>query len=100
MKKYFYEADKRLKEKAYQSYARVHTMPAVIIVYAESEKDAEKLAREKLRAIYQGSGVLLENFRLARCADVPVDWSYGYGDERRSGDTDGIPDTVGNSQIR
>jgi hypothetical protein len=32
--------------------------------------------------------------------DLPVDWSYGYGDERKSGRTGDIGDLVGDHVIR
>lgn len=90
MKKYFYEAQKKQLEKPTEPFY-VYCAPAKCFVTAESEEEAAVLAQKKLTEQYQGTGVVLGKPVLTKVADLPVDWSYGYGDERKSGD---VGDTV------
>ncbi len=99
MKKYYFQAQKKQLEKATEpSY--VYCAPAKCFVLAESEAEAAALAEAKLREMYHGTGVVLGRAVLTKCAELPVDWSYGYGDGRKSGDTASIGDLVGNNVIR
>lgn len=99
MKKYYFQAQKKQLEKPTEpSY--VYCAPAKCFVLAESEAEAAVLAEKKLREMYHGTGVVLGKAELTKCAELPVDWSYGYGDERKSGDTASIGDLVGNYVIR
>lgn len=99
MKKYVYEASKKQLEKPTEpKYIFCHT--SQVIVYAETDEEALVLAEAKLRARNHGTGVVLSPAKLVRCDELPVDWSYGYGDERKTGDTASIGDLVGNHVIR
>ena len=99
MKKYYFEAQKKQLEKPTEpSY--VYCAPAKCFVLAESEAEAAVLAEKKLGEQYYGSGFVLGKPVLTKCVELPVDWSYGYGDERKSGDTASIGDLVGNNVIR
>ena len=84
MKKYFFEADKTQLEKPTEP-KYVFCAPARITVCAETEAEARALAEEKFRQEFLGTGFLLAELRLADTKDLPVDWSYGYGDGRGSG---------------
>lgn len=99
MKKYVFEAAKKQWEKPTE-LKQYFVKTAEVIVYAETEEEAKKLAEEKLCRKYRGSGTILGEVRFVRCDELPVDWSYGYGDERKSGDTAGIGDLTGNNVIR
>ena len=99
MKKYFYEAPKKQLEKPTEPYY-VCCATAKCWVLAENETEAFELASRKLHAENDGTGVVLGTPVLTKCAELPVDWSYGYGDARRSGDTASIGDLVGNNVIR
>lgn len=99
MKKYTYQAAKHLHEKPGQT-KYIFTPPARVTVVAENEAEAEKLAERSLEKKFFGTGILLDKAVLVDCAELPVDWSYGYCGERSSGATDTIPDRVGGSKIR
>ena len=99
MKKYFFEAQKKQLEKPTEPLY-VYCAKARCFVYAENEEEAAVLAEKKFQEKYYGSGTILGKPVLTKCADLPVDWSYGYGDERKSGDTASIGDLVGNNVIR
>ena len=85
MKKFFFEVDKKQLEKPTEpSY--LFCAPARVWAAAETEEEARALAAEKLRAKYHGSGTLLGcDLRLTKAADAAVDWSYGYGEDRKAG---------------
>lgn len=99
MKKFFFEAAKTQWEKPTE-HKYLFCATAKTIVYAENEEEARVLAEEKLREEYYGTGILLGKVKLMDIESLPVDWSYGYGDERRSGSTSDIGDLVGNNVIR
>jgi hypothetical protein len=99
MKKYVYEAAKNQWEKPTEP-RYIFCRKAQIAVTAETEEEARAIAAARLREQYLGTGVILGEVQLADIKDLPVDWSYGYGDERRSGDTAAIGDLVGNNVIR
>ena len=85
MKKYFFELDKKQLEKPTEPMY-VFCAPARVWAMAESEEEARALALEKLNAKYHASGVYLgKDLRLTKAAELPVDWNYGYGDERLAG---------------
>ena len=84
MKKYIFETDKTQWEKPTEP-KYVFCAPAQVTVCAETETEAKALAEGKLRQQYAGTGFLLGSVRLAQVIDMPVDWSYGYGDDRSSG---------------
>ena len=99
MKKYEFEASRKQLEKPTEPKYLFNTT-AKTIVYAEDECEAEILAKDKLEQEYYGTGVVLGEPLMVRCSELPIDWSYGYGDARRSGPTDSIGDLVGNHVIR
>lgn len=86
MKKFFFEADKKQWEKPTEP-KYVFCAPARVWAVAENEAEARALALDKLNAKYRGTGTLIddEHLRLTKSADLPVDWSYGYGEARRAG---------------
>lgn len=99
MKKYYFEAQKKQLEKPTEpSY--IHCAAATCFVLAGSEAEAVALAEKKLAGQYNGTGFILGKPVLTKCVELPVDWSYGYGDGRRSGDTAAIGDLAGNNVIR
>lgn len=99
MKKYLFEAAKKQLEKpAEPKY--VFCAAAKTTVCAENKETALTLAQEKLRREYSGSGIQLGQVKLVAEYDLPTDWSYGYGDARRSGPTEEIGDLVGGNVIR
>ena len=99
MKKYIYEAAKKQLEKPTEpKYMFCHTVQA--IVYADSKAKAKKLAEEKLHEMTAGTGVVIGEAQFVACYDLPVDWSYGYGDERKTGATKKIKNLTGNYVIR
>ena len=99
MKKYFYEAQKKQLEKPTEPLY-VSCAPARCWVLAEDEAEAVVKAAAKLDEKYHGTGTILGTPVLTKVSELPVDWSYGYGDDRRSGDTASIGDLVGNYVIR
>ena len=86
MKKYYFEANKKQLEKPTEPLY-VFCAPARVWAVAETEEEARAAAAEKLNAKYHGTGALLddEHLRLTKSADLPVDWSYGYGEDRGTG---------------
>lgn len=98
MKRYFFEAERVQLEKPTE-LRYVFCAPAQTDVYAEDEVEARLLAEEKLHSQYEGTGVRLGEMYLTDIASLPADWSYGYGDERKRGDTASIPDRVGRDRI-
>ena len=99
MKKFYFEAAKKQLEKPTEpKYVFCATAKAWAV--AETEAEAKALAAAKLQAKYHGAGVVLGEPVLTKSAELPVDWSYGYGDARKSGDTASIGDLVGNNVIR
>lgn len=100
MKTFYFEAEKTLLDKAYQNYACDHVMPARARVFAADEASALEMAEKKLHDKYDGTGVILGEVHLARHYDTAIDWSYGYGDERITGDSERIPDLEGSAKIR
>jgi hypothetical protein len=99
MKKYFFEAAKKQLEKPTEPLY-INCAKAKCWVIAEDEAQAAVLASEKLHKQYDGSGTVLGKPSITKVVDLPVDWSYGYGDERKSGDTASIGDLVGKNVIR
>ncbi len=99
MKKYFFEAEKIQWEKPNEP-KHVCSAAAMTAVIAASEAEAQTLAEAKLEREYYGTGCLLGPVKLTGCAELPADWSYGYGAERRSGPTAQIGDLVGKNVIR
>ncbi len=100
MKKYIYEAPKTQWEKP-EIADYIFCAPAEISVLASSEDEAMELARTKIQKQYTGSGqLLLSGLRLVASYDLPVDWSYGYGDERKTGHVPQEIDTVSCYEIR
>lgn len=99
MKKYFIEADKIQWEKPTEP-KHWFAATAKAFVIAENAEQGLRLGTEKLEKEFYGTGTLLKNFRVTGEADLPVDWSYGYGDARKSGRTGDIGDLVGGNVIR
>ena len=99
MKKYVFECAKKQWEKPTQPKA-VFAQNAIINVVAASEEDAKAIACKKLCCEYCGTGVLLGDVKLVKTYDLPVDWSYGYGENSKCGCTCSIGDLVCGSQIR
>ena len=84
MKKYYCEATKKQWEKPTESKQYL-CATAKTIVLAENDEDALKAAALKLREEYLGTGTILGETRITKVAELIVDWSYGYGDERTFG---------------
>jgi hypothetical protein len=97
MKKYVFEAKKKLLDRPSQPNY-LFAPPASVTFIADDETTALERADKALTEQYLGTGVLLSDLHLVRCDELPVDWNYGYGDERVWGDD--ITDMVGNAQIR
>ena len=87
MKQYFFEADKTQHEKPTEP-KYVFCPPARVRVCAETEAEALALAEKEFARQYAGTGILLGTIRMIETRDLPIDWSYGYGDERSSGTAD------------
>ena len=85
MKKYYFEADRTQWEKSTEPNYRF-CAPLQTFVYAETDEEARALAKEKLHALALGTGYrLLGEARMISSHDQPIDWNYGYGDERGTG---------------
>lgn len=99
MKKFIYEAAKKQLEKPTEP-KYIFCSTSKVTVYAETEQEAKALAEAKLHKVNDATGVVITEAKLVGSYDLPVDWSYGYGDERKSGNTAEIGDLVGNHVIR
>ncbi len=99
MKKYVFEAAKKQLEKPTEP-KYVFCATAKATVCAEDENEAKVLAQEQLQKEYYGTGVALGEAKCVAIYDLPGDWSYGYGDARKSGRTEELGDLVGNHVIR
>lgn len=99
MKKFVFEAVKKQLEKPTEP-KYVFCCTAKVTVYADTKAQAKKLAEEKLRENYQGKGTVLGEAMFVSCDELPVDWSYGYGDERQTGAFKKIKNPNGNNVIR
>jgi hypothetical protein len=99
LKKYTFEAPRVQWEKPTEP-KYIFCRTATVTVLAENEAEAKALAEDKLKKEYAGTGMLLGEARLLGVVDLPVDWSYGYGNERKSGATASLGDLVGNNTIR
>ena len=99
MKRYVFEAARKQLEKPTEP-KYVFCPPARTAVYAEDRETALTLAQEKLRTEYTGSGFQLGQVTFVAEYDLPVDWSYGYSDARKSGPTGELGDLVGSNIIR
>ncbi len=84
MKKYFFEATKKQWEKPTEPKQYL-CATAKVTVLAENDEQALELAKAKLREKYLGTGTILGEVRPAGCAELAIDWNYGYGDERKAG---------------
>ena len=84
MKKYIFEATKKQWEKPTEPKQYL-CADARVAVFAEDEAKALELAQKKFRCKFLGTGTILGEIRLADERELPVDWSYGYGDERKAG---------------
>lgn len=99
MKAYYYQANRKQLEKPTEPLY-VSCDAARCKVIAATEAEAAELAAKKLHERFDGTGVVLGQLVLTKSAELPIDWSYGYGDERRSGCTACIGDLVGANRIR
>ena len=95
-RKYLFEAAKTLAERSYPGPYQF-VAPAQVLVLASDETEAREKAAAKLKKAWQGTGVQLGELKLVRSDALPVDWSYGYGDDRKTGS---VSDLVGQSLIR
>ena len=85
MRKYYFEADRTQWEKPTEPKYRF-CATAKTFAYGETEDEARVKAEEKLHRAYAGTGIrLLGQLRLVSSVDLPMDWNYGYGDERKTG---------------
>ncbi len=98
MKKYVFEATKKQWEKPTE-LKQYFVKCATVTVYADNEAEAKKLAEDKLCREYLGTGTILGEIRFVRCDELPADWNYGYGDERKSG-AEGIDYAVAHYVIK
>ena len=87
MKKYIFEATKKQWEKPTEPKQYL-CAAARVAVCAEDEAQACELAAKKFRCKFLGTGTILGEIRLVDCKEFPVDWNYGYGDERKAGNAD------------
>ena len=99
MKKYFFEASKTQLEKPTEP-KYIFCSTAKTYVTAENENDARALAEKKLGEEFYGSGTGLFNMRLVKTVDLPTDWNYGYGDNRKPGTAGAMAELVSQSVIR
>jgi hypothetical protein len=99
LKKYVFEAPRVQWEKPTEP-KYIFCRTATVTVLAADETEAKALAEEKLKKEYAGTGMLLGQARLVSVYDLPVDWSYGYDGDRKSGATALLGDLVGNNTIR
>ncbi len=99
MKKYFYQAAKHQLEKPTEPQY-VSCAPATVIVFADSRQEADRLAQEKLECQFYGTGLVLGAPQLVKEADLPVDWSYGYGENCRPGDAESMAALKAGNVIR
>lgn len=86
MKKFYFEADRKQWEKPTEP-KYMFCATAKVWAVAETEEEARAIALRKLADKYDGTGILLDEprLRLTKSAELPVDWSYGYGDARSTG---------------
>ena len=89
MKKYYYEAKKLLLDRPTEPNY-LFCAPARTWVIAENEEQALELARKSLVQEYHGSGIALNEPYLTKVVDLPVDWNYGYGDDRHPNPTEDL----------
>ena len=99
MKKYYYEAQKKQLEKESEPFYICCSKTRCWVI-AEDEAEAEKLAYAELRAKNHATGAVFGKLVMTKCVELPVDWSYGYGENRKSGCTACVGDLVGNDVIR
>ena len=99
MKKYFFEAQKKQLEKPTEPLY-VSCGSAKCHVMAETEEEAYALAEKKLSEQYYATGVVLGRIVLTKAADEPIDWNYGYGDDRREGDAAAMSELISKNVIR
>ena len=99
MKKYIFETKKKQWEKPTEP-KYVFCATAKCTVFAESLEEAKKIAVDKLTRQYLGSGIrFLDDITLLGEYELPVDWSYGYGKDRKTGTTKEIGDLKLNNVI-
>ena len=84
MKKYFFEARITQHEKPTEP-KQFLCAPAKTFVFADDDEAAKKLAAAKLRNEFYGTGYLLGELKITKITDLPVDWQYGYDDDRKAG---------------
>lgn len=84
MKKYYFEAQKKQLEKPTEPLY-VSCATAKCFVFAEDDAEAARKAAAKLEAEYYGTGIKLGVPHMTDCVELPVDWNYGYGDDRKAG---------------
>ncbi len=86
MKKFYFEADRKQWEKPTEP-KYMFCATAKVWAIAETEEEARAVALRKLEEKYHGTGILLDEprLRLTKSAELPADWSYGYGDGRGAG---------------
>ncbi len=84
MKKYIFAAYKKQLEKPTEPL-HVFAQSTKCSVLAENEQEAYKLAEKKMAEINNYGGIVLGKVKLIATAELPVDWNYGYGDERKEG---------------
>ena len=99
MKKYFFEAQKKQLEKPTEPLY-VSCTSAKCWVVAETEAEAVELAGKKFRDMYHGTGVVLGKPVLTKATEPAIDWNYGYGDDRKCGDTAAKAELRANNVIR
>lgn len=99
MKKYYCEASKKQLEKPTEP-KYMFCSKAKTIVFAENENEALVKAAKAFDAKYFGTGVILGKIEITGSYELPVDWSYGYAEDYKSGATEELGDLVGNNVIR
>ena len=85
MKKYYCEAQKKQLEKP--------TEPKY--VFCTTAK-----AAAEVRERYHGTGAVLGEIRITKSVELPVDWSYGEGEDAKPGDQAAMDQLIAHNVIR
>ena len=99
MKKYYCEAQKKQLEKPTEP-KYVFCTTAKCFVLAENDDDARVKAVAEFREMYHGTGAVLGEIRITKSVELPVDWSYGEGEDAKPGDQAAMDQLIAHNVIR
>lgn len=99
MKKYYCEAQKKQLEKPTEP-KYVFCTTAKCFVLAENDDDARVKAAAEFREMYHGTGAALGEIRITKSVELPVDWSYGEGEDAKPGDQAAMDQLIAHNVIR